>query len=75
MKLREARRRKSYSAADLAEKAGVSAGTIYAIEAGREQAAPCCPAEVERTPLVAACELLSKFLHSRVVNRLARCLS
>jgi DNA-binding XRE family transcriptional regulator len=36
MKLREARRRKFYSAIDLAEKAGVSAGTIYAIEAGRE---------------------------------------
>lgn len=36
MKLRNARRRKFYSATDLAEKAGVSAGTIYAIEAGRE---------------------------------------
>jgi DNA-binding XRE family transcriptional regulator len=36
MKLREARRRKFYSATDLAEKASVSAGTIYAIEAGRE---------------------------------------
>ena len=36
MKLREARRRRFYSAADLAEKAGVSAATIYAIEAGRE---------------------------------------
>jgi len=36
MKLRDARRRKFYSAADLAEEAGVSAGVIYAIEAGRE---------------------------------------
>jgi len=36
MKLRDARRRKFYSAADLAEKADVSAGTIYAIEVGRE---------------------------------------
>lgn len=36
MKLRDARRRKFYSATDLAEKADVSAGTIYAIEAGRE---------------------------------------
>jgi len=36
MKLRDARRRKFYSAADLAEKADVSAGTIYAVETGRE---------------------------------------
>lgn len=36
MKLRDARRRRFFSAADLAEKAGVHAGTIYAIEKGIE---------------------------------------
>jgi len=36
MKLRDARRRRFYSAADLAEEGGVSAGVIYAIETGRE---------------------------------------
>lgn len=36
MKLRDARRRRFYSANDLGERADINPGTIYAIEAGRE---------------------------------------
>ena len=36
MKLREARRRRFYSAHDLGVQANINPGTIYAIEAGRE---------------------------------------
>ena len=36
MKLRDARRRRFYSAHDLGERADINPGTIYAIEAGRE---------------------------------------
>ena len=36
MRLRDARRRRFYSAHDLGERADINPGTIYAIEAGRE---------------------------------------
>jgi transcriptional regulator with XRE-family HTH domain len=36
MRLRQIRRRKAFSAADLGAKADLSMGTIYAIEHGRE---------------------------------------